>query len=315
MYCAHLCSGGRHPFEANAFTSIPQNILTHKRNPLRDLGIVDKTHVELVDRFTTNDATRRWTAENALTQCAVFHHSFEHDTTATLLFDMINLHHETIGSCRDQLLNREIIEHFPYLEDVVRDVDKVVAQRIAVDPEIVRAVPEDFLYAVYCYTYHNAIGGLQDNIYFQLNGALRSRKVHPAKMRPWKGYLSFLMRALKHFPNFEGIVYRGGNRGIDRDTIASEYKVGRTIQWAAFSSTSVTVETTKQFVHREKGVIFKIQLLRGRAIGGFSFFPNEHEVLVSPNAQFVVTSATYLDADGYTFVDLVEKDATSFSSC
>ena len=149
-------------------------------------------------------------------------------------------------------------------------------------------------------------GAVDDNIYFLLNRALRQRKEDPAPFLSWKGYLFYLMRALAKLPKFEGVVYRGGNSGIDQKTVSRDYTRGRPIQWAAFSSTSTSLPTTKNFVNKHSGVIFKISVLTGRDICAYSFFPKESEILLSPNTQFTVVSEMYQDDEGYCFVDLAE---------
>ena len=40
--------------------------------------------------------------------------------------------------------------------------------------------------------------------------------------------------------------------------MAKEYKIGRPIQWGAFSSTTRSIEAAKQFTSAADGVIFKI---------------------------------------------------------
>ena len=49
-------------------------------------------------------------------------------------------------------------------------------------------------------------------------------------------------------------------------------------------------------------------------IKAYSYFSAEGEVLISPQARFTVSSALYLGADGYTYLDLVEQSGTLFVS-
>ena len=42
--------------------------------------------------------------------------------------------------------------------------------------------------------------------------------------------------------------------------------------------------------------------------------PGEDEVLISPQARFVVSSSPYVGDDGYTYLDLVEQKGTLFIS-
>ena len=152
------------------------------------------------------------------------------------------------------------------------------------------------------------------NLFYVLNNALRNRKTEPGPFRAFQGFLYFLLHALHHVPKFEGVVFRGGNTGIDQATVMRDYVVGRPVQWAAFSSTSLDVRLTKPFVQKECGVIFKIQVLTGRDIGPHSYFPKENEILLSPNTEFVVTSKPYKDEDGYTYVDLAETKGSLLES-
>ena len=61
-------------------------------------------------------------------------------------------------------------------------------------------------------------------------------------------------------------------------------------------------------------MIFKLTVLTGKVIAAYSYFPSEDEVLVSPQARFVVSSAPYVGGDGYTYVDMVEQAGTPFVS-
>ena len=49
------------------------------------------------------------------------------------------------------------------------------------------------------------------------------------------------------------IVYRGGNQGLDQKTVARDYTIGRPIQWAAFSSTTISPSGVRLFVRKNEG--------------------------------------------------------------
>ena len=49
------------------------------------------------------------------------------------------------------------------------------------------------------------------------------------------------------------IVYRGGNKGLDQKTVARDYTIGRPIQWAAFSSTTISPSAARLFVRKNEG--------------------------------------------------------------
>ena len=100
----------------------------------------------------------------------------------------------------------------------------------------------------------------------------------------------------------------------DKAKVEEQYQLGRPIQWGAFSSTSTDVAAAKVFTDKHSGVMFKLTLQSGKVIQAYSYFPSEDEVLVSPQARFVVSSALYVGADGYTYLDIVEQKGTLFIS-
>ena len=152
------------------------------------------------------------------------------------------------------------------------------------------------------------------NIFVLLNQALRQRRMYPKSFSPWRGFLFFMLRALEQLPTFQGVVFRGGNRGIDQVTVKKEYKKGRPIQWGGFSSTTLDRDAAVPFVHKATGVLFKISVVSGRDIGAFSFFPREREILLSPRCHFTVASDMYFDDEGYACLDLVEIAGNVWSS-
>ena len=168
----------------------------------------------------------------------------------------------------------------------------------------VRSVPHRYL-ALVAFTFDNNVDR-DANVYYALNKALRNRKasVHPFKR--WKGFLYFLMRALDKLPHFQGTVYRGANGGLGQATVRREYRMGRPVQWAAFSSTTKHLAAAKDFVDKDVGVLFKLKVVSARDIVAYSYFPKENEILLSPNTRFVVTSELYVDEDGFACIDLAE---------
>ena len=175
------------------------------------------------------------------------------------------------------------------------------------------ALPDDELFAVVVYTYDNNQSGEQPgNLYYELNNALRQRGAgRTAALQLWGGFLFYLLSALDKLTDTAGVVYRGYP---DKDKVEEFYQVGRPIQWGAFSSTSTESTTAKAFTDKDSGVIFKLTVLSGKVIKAYSYFSAEDEVLISPQARFVVSSAPYVNADGYTYLDIVEQKGTLFIS-
>eukprot|EP00750_Incisomonas_marina_P008966 INCI15754.1.p1 GENE.INCI15754.1~~INCI15754.1.p1 ORF type:complete len:442 (-),score=58.49 INCI15754.1:129-1454(-) len=318
---SYLCSRGTHPFAShgNSRWSVAENILANRRLQLTKLDIVDPHHIELVDQLTRRDPKARWTVQHALLRSPIFETGSRPGQGgvaggAEILLDALQLRQKPVGSCRDQFAALpDVISKAPSMPHMLQRVDDRVAELKAgaLPPEM----DDDSLVAIVAYTIDNADGGArEENVYFSLNQALRARKTDTATFRQWQGYLYFLMRALERLPKICITVYRGGNAGIDQATVRREYRIGRPIQWAAFSSTSISLPATKEFVEKKTGVIFKIGVTSGRDIGRYSFFPSESEILLSPNTRFVVTRELYKDSDGYSMVDLAESEGALFSS-
>ncbi len=129
-------------------------------------------------------------------------------------------------------------------------------------------------------------------------------------VRTWGAYVHYLLRALGRLPNVACDVFRGFP---DKGIVEREYKLGRPVQWGAFTSATTDFAAAKGFTDRAAGVIFKIAISSGRDINAYSFFPQEGEVLLSPNSRFVVSSLPY-EKDGYTVVDLVEQHGAPWIS-
>ena len=72
--------------------------------------------------------------------------------------------------------------------------------------------------------------------------------------RIWTLFNTTFRRGLDLLKAEEGaIVYRGGNKGLDQKTVARDYTIGRPIQWAAFSSTTVSPSGVRLFVRKNEG--------------------------------------------------------------
>jgi hypothetical protein len=185
------------------------------------------------------------------------------------------------------------------------DIAESRLQRLGSDD--VRLSPDEAL-AVCLYTYdlgiNSAMDNGEDNMYVQVNNLLRER--NPGKLQVLKPYLSYMMRGLMKLPVFEGIVYRG-IPDTQLELVRSSYKGGVDVHWSAFTSTTSNLQAAKSFAQGVGGVIFRIRTHTGRRISTYSQFQNEEEIMISPNARFVVTSMDPTEEDGYYMVDLMEK--------
>ncbi len=216
-----------------------------------------------------------------------------------------------LRNCRDELLRPELCAVVPRMDVLVDDVE-FKAQQLAYE-DVPVALPPNELTALIAYTYDSQSSKNEGQLYYELNKALRKRKPDERKqtLEVWGGFLFYLLSALSKLEDVQTVVYRGYP---DKATVVEKYKVGRPIQWGAFSSASRDVAVTKQFMNKANGVIFKLTLCAGKAIQAYSYFAAEAEVLVSPQARFTVASAPYEGVDGYTYVDMVETKGTIFIS-
>ena len=172
-------------------------------------------------------------------------------------------------------------------------------------------LPVDELVALAAYS-HDLGSGQAGNLYYELNNALRKRgkEDRAALMSGWGVYMHFAMGAMAKLPKVEGECFRGFP---DKATAVARYKMGRPIQWGAFSSTTNDFDAAKSFTNPATGIIFKINVTDGRDINAYSFFPQEAEVLLSPAHRFMVCSKPYV-RDGFTIIDMVQQDGSAFVS-
>ena len=119
------------------------------------------------------------------------------------------------------------------------------------------------------------------------------------------------MTGLEKLPDFEGDCWRGYNHGTKAEIIRN-YPLGRPVQWGAFTSVTTDLDSAKGFAPDTR-VIFKIAVTSGRNINAYSFFPQEGEILLSPNHRFTVSS-TSREVEGFTVIDLVQTAGNTFVS-
>lgn len=135
-----------------------------------------------------------------------------------------------------------------------------------------------------------------------LNEALRFEKKDVIDLL--RGYIWYLLEALKKMPSYKKMTYRGMK---DIEKIYS-FKENTKLEWKGFSSSTKDIESAKGFAGKA-GVVFRIITLSGSFIEALSEFADEKEVLLPPNIRLTVVKDPYVSpVDGYTYVDLVELD-------
>lgn len=97
-------------------------------------------------------------------------------------------------------------------------------------------------------------------------------------------YVELLMRALRKLPSVSGSAYRGIVLTADElEDFVSRYKIGATIAWPGFTSSSLFIEAAFG-----GNVLFKIESKNMRVPVLYSQFPLETEVLFPAGSTFRV---------------------------
>ena len=72
-------------------------------------------------------------------------------------------------------------------------MDSRVKELVAAQRRRNVTLDEDSIYAIVAYTFEREELGKNSSVYFNLNNALRKRKIDPDSFQKWQGYLYFLM--------------------------------------------------------------------------------------------------------------------------
>jgi len=125
------------------------------------------------------------------------------------------------------------------------------------------------------------------NVLFKkINNMLISRNIN--QINPWKSFLYYLLSGINKLPMKKETAYRVLDRPITE--LSKQYQKGSKICWIGFTSTILSKDVMKYFVDEQnkKGTFMMINIIEGRDISAFSLFPDEAELLLLPNSQFMV---------------------------
>eukprot|EP00927_Polykrikos_kofoidii_P039994 TRINITY_DN3426_c0_g2_i1.p1 TRINITY_DN3426_c0_g2~~TRINITY_DN3426_c0_g2_i1.p1 ORF type:complete len:886 (+),score=111.73 TRINITY_DN3426_c0_g2_i1:97-2754(+) len=207
----------------------------------------------------------------------------------------------------------------PFIQQTCEETARITSSYLQC-PEIASALHKSDiqpmeLFAVILYTFDLALiypegwdGDKKSCFYCELNGTLQSRD--HVKLAHLKGYLHFLMKALRKLPAWKGSVYRG----IDANgsaILGPNYSQGRKVHFSGLSSAAPDLEVARNFAG-EDGVVLRMKIRNGRDIRQYSAIPNESEILLLPNIGLMVTEELHFDDDiGCNVIDLVEMQETT----
>jgi len=133
-------------------------------------------------------------------------------------------------------------------------------------------------FCIYLYT-------MDTGLYRRTTRAMRTG----VDLKPWYPYIWHLNEALDSLEPVSARVYRGVSAKLDLQM----YATGKEVMWSAYSSTSTSSSVAIDFFSAkgagEQGVLFVIEAQTGRDISSCSAYPDEAELLLPRNSQFVVT--------------------------
>jgi len=108
------------------------------------------------------------------------------------------------------------------------------------------------------------------------------------QLNNWIPFIYFLICGLNKLENTNTTVYRALDKPLSQ--LSKQYQLGKSICWVSFTSTSLDKTIMNSFISKNKkeGTFLQINVIEGKDISEFSLFPNEKELLLLPNSQFVV---------------------------
>ena len=197
------------------------------------------------------------------------------------------------------------------IELITKESKRFAENRLAHLPANEKRLSLDGAIAIAAYTFDlgfnsNTKDG-SDNLFVILNNVLRER--NGAKMIKLKPFLYYLMSGLSKLDAVKGLVYRG-IPSSSLSVVQEKYIMGSEIHWSGFTSTTTSLRTAQNFAKGNgimNGIIFRIKVTSGRSIVHYSSFPNEEEILLSPNWRAFISSECHIENDGFYYVDLVER--------
>lgn len=141
----------------------------------------------------------------------------------------------------------------------------------------------------------NAIYGYTVADYQEINKYLRGEKLPyliEEEQEGLKVKSNMLVKALRKLPAYKGTVYRGTELDDASILTIMTMKPGDLIYMKAFTSTSLLKEKASGF---STDVLFEIKSLTGRQVSHISEYPEENEVVLSPDTRYEISEISYKD--------------------
>lgn len=212
----------------------------------------------------------------------------------------------SISSYSHKTLKESLEEaQFHQIEDMLEDGKKKWSK---LDPAIRYRLTEEYVKALFLYTYDFGRSDWEKNPYRVVNKALGERNAH-ALPRLF-GYILHLLSALRKLPRWKKgeVLYRG----VEGPVSPSVKEVGSVMSWPAFTSTSTDENIVGSFIATAyEPVLFEIRgAFCGYDVSAFSAIEGESEVILEPETTFqVVKVEPYTKFHGATriVVEVIER--------
>ena len=176
------------------------------------------------------------------------------------------------------------------------------------DGLLTKGFTEEDAEVIAMYTFDFGPENYEMNPYRMVNRELIGRNTKT--LMEVKDLLYLVMHALRKLPRVTGqTLYRGVRVAMNLDT--DHYSEGNVVTWPALSSTSPDSRNIKTFLSKGggkvKGTMFIIENGWGYNIQPYSLFPDEEEILLEPERQFMVKSV--IEAEGIIVITLEMLDS------
>jgi hypothetical protein len=162
------------------------------------------------------------------------------------------------------------------------------------------------------YTWDHMDADKRGNLFKELNVDLRmlpstTGDEHKCLKALWAPFIINILSGMAKLPKVQPrhvTAWRG--RPESMRELRQIYMPGRLVTWSAFTSCSKRLDNAAYMANWDQGCVLQLMLAEVTDISGLSFFPNEEEVLLPPNSQFVVGVETTVESvtasDGQTFL-------------
>lgn len=210
----------------------------------------------------------------------------------------------TTRSCFEELeLHKEKLK--------INEVDHLLAllrvsfnQIIAADKKP-QYLTENEFFSLFAFAIENFSG---DSVSQGLALCIKNHTIDSEEMQAWRGYVSYFYPALMKLPKVDTMttVYRAFD-SVDImkfQTVLAFFSEGRVVEWAGFVSTTTNRSKSLHHIKGVFGFLFEISSSSGRLLREISSVfrfdgededEKESEVVLPPNAKYIVSSSANLD--------------------